>query len=492
MKPFSIDINVDVGEGINNESQLFPYITSCNIACGGHAGDDTSMRTVVKLAKFYGVRIGAHPSFPDKENFGRKVFDISNRKLYKSIKEQINKLLKILREESLQLYHIKPHGALYNLAASHKETAMVIIEVLKSIKEPVYLYVPYGSVIASLAIQEKVPIKYEAFADRNYNDDLTLVPRKEPSAIITNSDVMVKHVLGVIKNQNVRSISGKEIYLEAETFCIHSDNPNAVTMVKTLTEKLYQNNVIVQQFLTDFKLTYKRLGERAILIEWPSEIEEGILKNLLYFKKCIEEKNLKKVEDVRSAYNSLLIIYNEVIIDFQNEVLKLEKIYSSHIKKDKLSSTLWKIPVCYSKEFALDLEEISKVKRTEVKELIRLHTETIYTVYFIGFLPGFLYLGGLKELLHHPRKATPRLKVEKGAVAIGNGQTGVYPSESPGGWNIIGNSPIDFFNINNEEACFAKPGDSIKFYEVSMRQYNSIKALVEAGVYQLESEVIGD
>jgi len=263
-------------------------------------------------------------------------------------------------------------------------------------------------------------------------------------------------------------------------------------MVKALAENLDKNNVLVQQNLNAYKLSYKRFGERAILIEWPSEIEEPILKDLLHFKECIEENNHKKIEDVRSAYNSLLVIYNEGITDFKNEVLQLEKIYASGIKNNKLTSTLWKIPVCYSKEFALDLEEISKAKGKTAKELISLHTETIYTVYFIGFLPGFLYLGGLKELLHHPRKATPRLKVEKGAVAIGNGQTGIYPSESPGGWNIIGNSPINFFNVNNQEPCFAKPGDSIKFYEVSIKQYQSIKGLVEAGEYQIESEVMDD
>ena len=241
-----------------------------------------------------------------------------------------------------------------------------------------------------------------------------------------------------------------------------------------------------------FKLTYKSFGERAILIEWPSEIKKNILIDLLCFKDCIVKKSLKGIEEIRSSYNTLLVIYNEIIIDFQNEVLNLEKIYSSSIKNDELSSVLWKIPVCYNKEFALDLKEISKAKGINKKELIRLHTETIYTVYFIGFLPGFLYLGGLNKSLHYPRKVRPRLKVEKGAVAIGNDQTGVYPSESPGGWNIIGNCPMDFFNVSKEIPCFAKVGDRIKFYEISIKQFNNIKTLVDAGVYQLESEVMCD
>ena len=161
MQKTVIDINVDVGEGINNETQLFPYISSCNIACGGHAGDTETMRSVVKLAKQYHVKIGAHPSFPDKEGFGRKTMDISCAALYTSIKAQIDDLISVLREEHMRLNHIKPHGALYNLAAIDAKCASVIIEVMKSILLPVKLYVPYNSVIEKMAIENNIPINYE-------------------------------------------------------------------------------------------------------------------------------------------------------------------------------------------------------------------------------------------------------------------------------------------------------------------------------------------
>jgi inhibitor of KinA len=146
--------------------------------------------------------------------------------------------------------------------------------------------------------------------------------------------------------------------------------------------------------------------------------------------------------------------------------------------------------VCYDSIFGLDLIEISKQKGMSEDAIIKLHSQTFYTVYFIGFLPGFLYLGGLDEKLYFPRKETPRLKVEKGAVAIGGKQTGVYPNISPGGWQIIGNSPISFFDSSKGEPCFAKSGDKIEFYAISKEKYDDIKALVDAGVYQLESEVI--
>lgn len=241
-----------------------------------------------------------------------------------------------------------------------------------------------------------------------------------------------------------------------------------------------------------FKLTYKPFGEHAILIEWPQKIDKSILKDILVFKTKIGNKNIEQLLELKPAYNSLLIIYNSVCRNFENEVNLLKKIYISPDFKTDILSNLWKIPVCYEAEFGLDLELISKEKNISKKDIIHLHSQAIYTVYFIGFLPGFLYLGGLDKLLHISRKSTPRLYIEKGAVAIGGNQTGVYPNTSPGGWNIIGNSPINFFDISKEKPCFAKAGDQIKFYPVSKKEHHDIKILVDANVYQIESEVLND
>ena len=177
MQKISLDINADIGEGIDNEAELIPLLSSCNIACGGHAGNIEIMNKCVELAKKYRVKIGAHPSFPDKDNFGRQVVDMSCPALYQSIKNQIKALMRVVREQHAALHHVKPHGALYNLAAKDKTTAEVIVEVMKSIHLPLKLYVPYGSVIANIATKAKIPITFEVFADRNYNSDLSLVSR---------------------------------------------------------------------------------------------------------------------------------------------------------------------------------------------------------------------------------------------------------------------------------------------------------------------------
>ena len=245
MKQLIVDINADVGEGLNNESQLMPFLSSCNIACGGHAGDEETMTQVVKLAIANKVKIGAHPSFPDKENFGRQIVQMPCADLYTSLKKQVRSLMKVLRAQHITLHHIKPHGALYNLAAVDEKTASVIIEVVKSIALPIYLYVPYGSVIADLAKKENIKITYEAFADRNYNEDLTLVSRTQKNAIITAPEEVFEHVYKMISEQKVKTIDGVEVGIKAETFCVHGDNPEALKLLQFLSEKLHQNHVII-------------------------------------------------------------------------------------------------------------------------------------------------------------------------------------------------------------------------------------------------------
>lgn len=246
MHNISIDINADIGEGVGNEADLMPLLSSCNVACGGHAGDFKTMRMCVELAKQYRVKIGAHPSFPDKENFGRQAVDMSCAALYQSIKNQIKTLMNVVREEHAALHHVKPHGALYNLAAKDKTIAEVVVEVMKSIHFPLKLYVPYGSVISVVAIKEGIPIVYEVFADRNYNDDLSLVSRTKENAMIHDEDKMTLHVQNMILHKKLTAVNGMEVPIKAETICIHGDNPEAIKLVKKLRQNLIHSGVKIQ------------------------------------------------------------------------------------------------------------------------------------------------------------------------------------------------------------------------------------------------------
>ncbi|WP_299122551.1 5-oxoprolinase subunit PxpA [uncultured Winogradskyella sp.] len=247
MEPiFQIDINADVGEGINNESAIMPYLSSCNIACGGHAGDLETMTKVVQLAKQHNVKVGAHPSFPDKKNFGRLDMKISAADLYSSLKQQIRMLQNVLYIQKSQLHHIKPHGALYNIAAKDEKIATVIVEVMKSIALPLKLYAPYNSIIAELAHNENIEVTFEAFADRNYNDDLSLVSRKNANALLTENDDILSHILNMIKHQNVITASGIEVPIKASTFCVHGDTKNAIEILKFLNQELPKHQISIQ------------------------------------------------------------------------------------------------------------------------------------------------------------------------------------------------------------------------------------------------------
>lgn len=244
--------------------------------------------------------------------------------------------------------------------------------------------------------------------------------------------------------------------------------------------------------MDSYKLTYKRFSETSILIQWPQIIGPKILEDLLLFKTYLLNSDRQSISQITNAYNSLLISYDSHLSSFEDEIFYLESIYASRTNIEETKHKLWKIPVCYDTVFGLDLEEICNTKKICNSELIHLHSEVVYKVYFIGFLPGFLYLGGLNECLFMPRKESPRQHIEKGSVAIGGEQTGIYPNASPGGWNIIGNSPIDFFNPKFPNPCFASAGDSLQFFAVDFETHHKILSEVQNGTYIIESEVLDD
>ena len=238
-----IDINADVGEGLGNESEIMPYLSSCNISCGAHAGNEKIMDYTIALAIKNNVKIGAHPSFPDKKNFGRKPMKLTKDELMTSLSEQLTLFEKILKANDANLHHIKPHGALYNLAAVDRKVAQVVVALTKNQGKSIKLYVPYGSIVAELAQKQGVEIVYEAFADRNYNSNLTLVSRQNEQAIITNPNEVFNHCLSILKKGKVKCLDGNEVSLKASTLCIHGDNENILGILRFLKIKLRSKGI---------------------------------------------------------------------------------------------------------------------------------------------------------------------------------------------------------------------------------------------------------
>jgi inhibitor of KinA len=244
--------------------------------------------------------------------------------------------------------------------------------------------------------------------------------------------------------------------------------------------------------MNKFQLTYKPFGKSAILIEWQQEISKNILNNIKDFVSEIEQLKVEEIVELNAVYCSLLVIYKSNKTDFQTLKNKLKNVYDEMEVSGESVRILWEIPVCYDIEFGLDLEFLALEKNMNINEIISLHTNVNYPVYGIGFLPGFLYLGGLSEKLYFPRKKIPRLNVQKGAVAIGGNQTGIYPQKSPGGWNIIGKTPIVLFNVKNKIPCDIKPGDEIKFIKISKEDFYAIAFLLKKGNYQLKKSMLYD
>ena len=240
-----IDVNCDVGEGVDNEHLLMPYISSCNIACGGHFGDKNTIDKTIELAVQNKVLIGAHPSFPDKENFGRKLIEMADDDFKESIQNQLNLFLNRLAVFKVKMHHIKPHGALYNAIAIDKDVAVLFIDIIKKYAIDAYLYVPYSSVIEKVALENNIKIKYEAFADRNYNDDLTLVSRAFENAMILDKEKVFQHVMSIIKEDKVKTISGKEVQIKATTFCLHGDANNAIEIAEYVSNNIKNEGIIV-------------------------------------------------------------------------------------------------------------------------------------------------------------------------------------------------------------------------------------------------------
>ncbi len=214
-----------------------PLIDSCNIACGGHAGDIGSMIECVEISIKNNVKIGAHPSYPDKINFGRKKIDISPSQLSYSIISQIESLETIADSYGLELNHIKAHGALYNQMIIDTELSNFYLNTIKDFKNKCSLYIPYKSEIEKIALKKGFSIIYEVFGDRNYNDDLSLVSRNNENALITDPESVVNHIKTIKETETVKTINGNYKKIKFDTICIHSDTNNSIEILKKINQE---------------------------------------------------------------------------------------------------------------------------------------------------------------------------------------------------------------------------------------------------------------
>ena len=225
------NINADVGEGMGDDTGLMPLIQACNIACGGHAGNQLEIQKTIELAKKHQVLIGAHPSYPDPTNFGRHSLKLDQKELYRITEQQLSLLLEQLPLE--QLHHIKPHGALYHDCIHKEEVARIFLEVVASVTSEVIIFTSSKGHLAKLANKKGIKYWNEAFIDRAYKDNGQLLARSETYSVLNDSKLMSQRIKNLIQNKGVKSINGNWIPLDAKTLCVHGDHPNAASLLKS-------------------------------------------------------------------------------------------------------------------------------------------------------------------------------------------------------------------------------------------------------------------
>jgi UPF0271 protein len=242
----SVDINADLGEGSGHDEELFELISSANIATGFHAGDSDSMHAAITAAKKHGVTVGAHPSFFDRENFGRKELKISIPEVFDAVAYQLGVFQAIATAAGVQPNHVKPHGALYNMAVRDQELAGAIARAIESVDPQLILFAPDKSELARAGEAHGLQIAGEIFADRNYLNDGWLVPRTRPDALLRDPNEAAQRVLRMLREGKVRSVEGGDVDVRGETICVHGDTPGAVEFARELRSQLDREGVKIR------------------------------------------------------------------------------------------------------------------------------------------------------------------------------------------------------------------------------------------------------
>lgn len=247
-----IDLNSDLGEGfgryvLGQDEAILGYVTSANIACGYHAGDHNVMRQTIRIAARHGVGVGAHPGLPDLLGFGRRNIAVDPEDVYNMVIYQIGALAAFAHVEGTKLQHVKPHGALYNMAGKEEGVAQAIAEAVRAVDPDLILFGLANSLLVKAGRRAGLPVVEEVFADRTYQADGTLTPRTQPNALVTDPGEVVERVVRMVKEGKVTAVDGSEVDICADTVCIHGDDPQALPFVKQLRQRLTEANIDIRR-----------------------------------------------------------------------------------------------------------------------------------------------------------------------------------------------------------------------------------------------------
>lgn len=248
---YNVDLNSDLGESFGNytlgmDEEILKFVSSANVACGWHAGDALVMEETVALAKKYGTAVGAHPGFPDLMGFGRRNMAVTPEEAKAYVKYQLGALKAFTDSHGIKVQHVKPHGALYNMAAVDEKLAKAMCEAVYEVDKDIIFMGLAGSKMITAAEEIGLKVCSEVFADRAYNDDGTLVSRKLPGSVIKDKELAIRRVVRMVKEGKVKSINGNDISIKADSICVHGDNPKALEFVKNIRKTLEAEGVEIK------------------------------------------------------------------------------------------------------------------------------------------------------------------------------------------------------------------------------------------------------
>ncbi len=464
----SIDINGDLGEGIIHQDVpvdelLMPHLSSVSIACGGHAGDEDSIAKTIRLARQHKVAIGAHPSFPDRENFGRKHQSLTPGALASEIAAQLERFLLVAKKLDTKPQHIKAHGALYHAAAQDESIAEAIARAVRWLEPALVIFGLPDSALERVAMRRGLRFAAEAFPDRAYQDDGSLVARSEAGAIISDPAIVGARARSLAVDGRIQSISGRWIIVRADTLCLHGDSPDAPELARSVRDALTKDRVEVGLTCAHPALRIEPLGEEALRVICGNEISDAVTSRVRAIDAYMRSNPLPGVIEIVPAYTDLAVFFDPAIIrgDDLAEIILIRADGARDIAAYAGREHIMRVR--YGGKNGPDLDAVAKATGLSPDEVIQRHANKVYPVHMLGFSPGFCYLGGLDPSLEVARRSEPRVSVPAGSVAIAGQQTGIYPMASPGGWNIIGSVDEKLFDPQRENPFLVQAGDTVRF-----------------------------
>ncbi|WP_257462531.1 LamB/YcsF family protein [Archangium lipolyticum] len=422
-------LNIDLGELPDEDERLYTYAQVANIACGGHAGDERTMRRALAACARHGTRAGAHPSFEDREHFGRRELVVAPEVLRAQVAAQCAELAMLASEVGVPVRYAKPHGALYHAANKDPALARAVVDgIVGSLGPGVTFIGPGSGALREAARAVGLAYAREGFADRGTLPDGSLIPRGQPGAVLSDPALARENALRLVLGGTV------------DTLCVHGDSPGAVAMARE-----------VREVLDVLSLRTEPLGEGALRLALPARLERRAVLEALKAQPGV-------VDVVVGEAHACMYFDPSAPPEDPRRVLGRLTTAPALVEERPLVT----VRVRYD---GPDLERVAESVGLSVDDVALLHASREYTVRSVGFLPGFAYLGEVDARIAVPRLSTPRTRVPALAVGLAGQRTGIYPFASPGGWNLIATA-VDFTAFRPDSGALLGLGDRVLFERV--------------------------